>query len=133
MRASADAAGPVPAAQRAIANVVGVLWAAAMFAWFFISALYMQLVLGYDPMQIGLAFLPANVIMAVFSHRLSAKLVMRYGIRRPLVGGMLLAAAGLALFACRRWTAISGARAARAWCCWAWAAAWRSTRCCSPR
>src|SRR5262249_14026088 len=40
----------------ATANVVGVLWAAAMFAWFFISALYMQLVLGYSPMQVGLAF-----------------------------------------------------------------------------
>src|SRR5688572_26536426 len=83
----------------AVANVVGVLWAAAMFAWFFISALYMQLVLGYDPMQIGLAFLPANLIMAVFSIGLSAKLVMRYGLRLPIVGGMLLAAAGLGLFA----------------------------------
>jgi len=48
----------------AAANVVGVLWAAAMFAWFFLSALYMQLVLGYGPMQVGLAFLPANLIMA---------------------------------------------------------------------
>jgi MFS family permease len=83
----------------ATANAVGVLWAAAMFAWFFISALYMQFVLGYDPMQIGLAFLPANLIMAVFSIWLSAKLVMRLGIRLPIVGGMLLAAAGLALFA----------------------------------
>jgi MFS family permease len=79
--------------------VVGVLWAAAMFAWFFISALYLQLVLGYDPMQIGLAFLPANLIMAAFSIGLSAKLVMRYGLRLPIVGGMLLAAAGLGLFA----------------------------------
>ena len=42
------------------ANVVGVLWAAAMFAWFFLSALYLQLVLGYSPLQVGLAFLPAN-------------------------------------------------------------------------
>jgi EmrB/QacA subfamily drug resistance transporter len=83
----------------ATANVIGVLWAAAMFAWFFISALYMQLVLGYDPMQIGLAFLPANLIMAVFSIWLSAKLVMRLGLRLPIAGGMLLAAAGLALFA----------------------------------
>jgi EmrB/QacA subfamily drug resistance transporter len=83
----------------ATANVVGVLWAAAMFAWFFISALYMQLVLGYDPMQIGLAFLPSNVIMAVFSIWLSAKLVMRFGLRLPIVAGMLLAAAGLGLFA----------------------------------
>ena len=42
----------------AAANVVAVLWAAAMFAWFFISALYMQLVLDYSPLQVGLAFLP---------------------------------------------------------------------------
>jgi len=83
----------------ATANVVGVLWAAAMFAWFFLSALYLQLVLGYDPMQVGLAFLPANVIMAVFSLGLSAKLVMRFGIRLPLAGGLLLATAGLLLFA----------------------------------
>jgi EmrB/QacA subfamily drug resistance transporter len=83
----------------AIANVVGVLWAAAMFAWFFLSALYLQLVLGYDPMQVGLAFLPANLIMAAFSLGLSAKLVMRFGIRLPLSVGLLLAAIGLLLFA----------------------------------
>lgn len=83
----------------AVSNVVGVLWAAAMFAWFFISALYMQLVLGYSPMQVGLAFLPANLIMAFFSLGLSARLVMRYGIRAPLAVGLLLAALGLALFA----------------------------------
>lgn len=81
------------------ANVVGVLWAAAMFAWFFLSALYLQLVLGYSPLQVGLAFLPANLIMAVFSVGLSAKLVMRFGFRPPLASGLLLAAAGLALFA----------------------------------
>ncbi|CAB3886042.1 MFS transporter [Achromobacter deleyi] len=83
----------------ATANVVGVLWAAAMFAWFFVSALYMQLVLRYDAMQVGLAFLPANLIMAAFSLGLSAKLVMRFGIRGPLTTGLLLAALGLALFA----------------------------------
>jgi EmrB/QacA subfamily drug resistance transporter len=81
------------------ANVVGVLWAAAMFAWFFMSALYLQLVLGYSPLEVGLAFLPANVIMAVFSIGLSARLVMRFGIRLPLAAGLLLAAIGLALFA----------------------------------
>jgi EmrB/QacA subfamily drug resistance transporter len=81
------------------ANVVGVLWAAAMFAWFFLSALYLQLVLGYSPLQVGLAFVPANVIMAVLSLGLSAKLVLRFGIRTPLASGLLLAAAGLALFA----------------------------------
>jgi len=82
----------------ATANVTGVLWAAAMFAWFFLSALYLQLVLGYSPLQVGLAFLPANLIMAVFSIWLSARLVMRFGIKRPLAVGLLLAAAGLALF-----------------------------------
>ncbi|MFK2854056.1 DHA2 family efflux MFS transporter permease subunit [Dyella humi] len=81
-----------------VSNIVGVLWAAAMFAWFFLSALYMQLVLGYGPMEVGLAFLPANLIMAVFSLGLSAKLVMRFGIRRPLVVGLALAACGLLFF-----------------------------------
>ncbi len=81
------------------ANVIGVLWAAAMFAWFFLSALYLQLVLGYSPLQIGLAFLPANLIMAAFSLGLSARLVMRFGIRLPLAAGLLVAAAGLALLA----------------------------------
>jgi EmrB/QacA subfamily drug resistance transporter len=80
-------------------NVVGVLWAAAMFAWFFLSALYLQLVLGYSPLQVGFAFLPGNVIMAVFSLGLSAKLVMRYGVRLPLATGLVMAGIGLALFA----------------------------------
>ncbi len=83
----------------AIANLVGVLWAAAMFAWFFLSALYLQLVLGYSPLEVGLAFLPANLIMAVFSLGLSAKLVLRFGTRAPLAAGLLLAALGLVLFA----------------------------------
>jgi EmrB/QacA subfamily drug resistance transporter len=83
----------------AISNVVGVLWAAAMFAWFFLSALYLQLVLGYSPLQVGLAFLPANLIMAFFSLGISAKLVLRFGIRPPLAVGLGLAAAGLLLFA----------------------------------
>ncbi len=83
----------------ATANGVGVLWAASMFAWFFLSALYLQLVLGYSPLQVGLAFLPSNIIMGVFSLGVSAKLVMRFGIRLPLATGLLLAAAGLVLFA----------------------------------
>jgi EmrB/QacA subfamily drug resistance transporter len=83
----------------ATANGVAVLWAGAMFAWFFLSALYLQLVLGYSPLQVGLAFLPANLIMGAFSLGISAKLVMRFGIRRPLSIGLLLAAAGLGLFA----------------------------------
>jgi MFS family permease len=82
-----------------VSNIVGVLWAAAMFAWFFVSALYLQLVLGYSPLQVGLAFLPANLIMGALSVGLSAKLVMRFGFRPPLAAGLSLAAAGLLLFA----------------------------------
>ena len=70
-----------------------------MFGWFVISALYLQHVLGYDPFRVGLAFLPADVIMAVFSAGLSARMVMRFGIRGPAWIGLALAAAGLALFA----------------------------------
>jgi len=83
----------------ATANGVAVLWAAAMFAWFFMSALYLQLVLGYSPLQVGLAFLPSNIIMGALSIGVSAKLVMRFGIKRPLGTGLLVAAVGLALFA----------------------------------
>src|SRR5256714_3328591 len=82
----------------AVANGVGVLWAAAMFAWFFLAALYLQLVLGYSPLEVGLSFLPANLIMGAFSLGLSAKIVMRYGFRLPLGIGLGLAAAGLLLF-----------------------------------
>jgi predicted MFS family arabinose efflux permease len=82
----------------ATANVVGVLWAAAMFAWFFLSALYLQLVLGYSALEVGLAFLPANLIMGAMSVGVSAKLVMRFGIRTPLAVGLLIAAIGLMLF-----------------------------------
>ncbi|WP_395674753.1 DHA2 family efflux MFS transporter permease subunit [Inquilinus sp.] len=89
----------------AVSNVIGTLWAAAMFAWFFLSALYMQQVLNYGPMEVGLAFLPANLIMAAFSLGLSAKLVMRFGLRLPIAVGLLLAAAGLALFA---WAPVEG-------------------------
>ena len=86
----------------ATANAVGVLWAAALWAWFFISALYMQLVLGYNAMQVGLGFLPANLIIAAFSLGLSARIVMRFGIRGPLTWGMVLAAIALALFSLAR-------------------------------
>jgi len=83
----------------ATANSLGVLWAAAMFAWFFLSALYLQLVLGYSPLQVGLGFLPSTLIMGAFSLGLSARLVMRFGIRPPLATGLSLAAIGLLLFA----------------------------------
>jgi EmrB/QacA subfamily drug resistance transporter len=83
----------------AVSNVVGILWAGAMFAWFFLSALYLQLVLGYSPLEVGLAFLPGNLVMGALSVGLSAKLVMRFGIRLPLATGLSLAGLGLILLA----------------------------------
>jgi EmrB/QacA subfamily drug resistance transporter len=83
----------------AVGNAIGALWAAAMFAWFFIAALYLQMVLGYDAFQVGLAFLPSNLIMAAFSIGVSAMVVMRFGLRAPIAIGLALAALGLGLFA----------------------------------
>ena len=82
-----------------VANLIGVLWSVAMFSLFFLAALYLQLVLGYSPLEVGLAFLPSNLIMGAFSLGLSAKIVMRFGIRSPIVVGMSLIAVGLLLFA----------------------------------
>jgi EmrB/QacA subfamily drug resistance transporter len=82
-----------------VASVAGILWAGAMFAWFFLSALYMQLVLGYSPLKVGLGFLPGNLVMGFLSIAVSAKLVMRYGVRIPLAVGLAAAGLGLLLFA----------------------------------
>jgi EmrB/QacA subfamily drug resistance transporter len=82
-----------------ISQVVGVLWAGGMFAWFFLSALYLQQVLGYGALEVGLAYLPTCLVMAVCSLKVSDRLVMRFGIRAPLAVGLGLVAASLALFA----------------------------------
>jgi predicted MFS family arabinose efflux permease len=80
------------------ANMIGVLMAGGMFAWFFFSAQYMQLILGYTPLEVGLAYLPSMVVWGGAS-LMSDKLVMRLGITTPLVGGLALMAVGLLLFA----------------------------------
>jgi EmrB/QacA subfamily drug resistance transporter len=82
-----------------VANVVAVLMAGSMFAWFFLSALYLQLVLGYSPLEVGLAFLPATLVMGAGSIALSDRLVMRFGVKPPIVVGLTLFALGLLLFA----------------------------------
>jgi EmrB/QacA subfamily drug resistance transporter len=81
------------------ANVVGVLMAAGLFAYFFLSALYLQEVLGYTPMEVGLAYLPSTVLWGASSLLLSDRLVMRYGIKPPLIAGLGLMTVGLILFA----------------------------------
>jgi len=83
----------------ASANATGMLLAAAMFAWFFLSALYLQRVLGYSALQVGLAFLPATIIWGLASLLLSDKLVMRFGIKPPLLAGLGFYLLALLLFA----------------------------------
>jgi EmrB/QacA subfamily drug resistance transporter len=80
-------------------NVVGILMAGGMFAWFFLSALYMQRILGYSPLEVGLAYLPGTVLWGAASLFLSDRLVLRFGIKPPLVTGLALMTAGLLLLA----------------------------------
>jgi Na+/melibiose symporter-like transporter len=70
-----------------------------MFGTFFMGSLYMQRILGYTPLQIGLAFLPLTLVMGVVSLRYSERLIMRFGPRRTLVPGISLVLLGLLLFA----------------------------------
>ena len=83
----------------ATANAVAVLMAASLFAWFFFSALYMQRVLGYSPLEVGLAYLPSTVLWGAASVALSDRLVMRFGFKLPVVVGLALFVASLLLFA----------------------------------
>jgi EmrB/QacA subfamily drug resistance transporter len=81
------------------ANVVMAFLVAGMFAMFFLGALYLQRVLGYDPLEVGLAFLPSTVVMGMMSLRYSEKLIMRFGAKRTLVASLVFIGAGLLLFA----------------------------------
>jgi EmrB/QacA subfamily drug resistance transporter len=81
------------------ANLVQVLGTAGMFGMFFLGSLYLRLVLGYDALHIGLAFLPVTVTMGTLSVRYTDRLVMRFGTRGTMFSGLGLIAAALALFA----------------------------------
>ena len=83
----------------ATANIVGVLMAAGMFAAFFLSALYLQQVLRYSPLEVGLAYLPSTLIWGAVSLGISDKLVLRFGIKLPMVTGLSLFAVGILLLA----------------------------------
>jgi EmrB/QacA subfamily drug resistance transporter len=81
------------------ANLVQALSVAGMFGMFFLGALYLQRIEGYDALEIGLAFLPVTLVMGTLSLRYSEKLIMRFGAQGTLVPGLALIAAGLVLFA----------------------------------
>jgi EmrB/QacA subfamily drug resistance transporter len=80
------------------ANLVQVLMVAGLFGMFFLGALYMQRVLGYDAIQVGLAFLPVALGIAAMSLGFAARLINRFGAKNVLVPGLGLVALGLVLF-----------------------------------
>ena len=80
------------------ANLVQLLMVAGMLGFIFMNSLYMQRVLGLNPLQIGFAFLPVAVTIGVLSVGLSARLTTRFGARRVLLPALILVATGLALY-----------------------------------
>jgi EmrB/QacA subfamily drug resistance transporter len=81
------------------ANAIQALFVAGIFGMFFLGSLYMERVLGYDPLQIGLAFLPVALAIGILSVGFSERLVMRFGAKPTLLSGLVLIVAGLVLFA----------------------------------
>jgi EmrB/QacA subfamily drug resistance transporter len=80
-------------------NVLQALLVAGMFGMFFLGALYLQRVLGYSALDVGLAFLPTTLVMGTLSLGFSEKLIMRFGPRTTLIPGICLVVVALLLFA----------------------------------
>src|SRR5262249_37542027 len=81
------------------ANTIQALLVAGMFGMFFLGALYLQRILGYDALEVGLAFLTATVVMGTLSLGFSEKLIMRFGPKTTLIPGVIAVGIGLLLFA----------------------------------
>jgi EmrB/QacA subfamily drug resistance transporter len=80
------------------ANAIQALFVAGMFGMFFLGSLYMQRVLGYDALEIGLAFLPVTLVIGTLSLGYSDRLILRFGARATLIPSLVLIGAGLVLF-----------------------------------
>jgi EmrB/QacA subfamily drug resistance transporter len=80
------------------ANVIQALSVAGMFGMFFLGSLYLERVLGYSALEIGLAFIPVTIVMGTVSIRYTEPLVMRFGAKAMVLLGMALIASGLILF-----------------------------------
>jgi predicted MFS family arabinose efflux permease len=81
------------------ANLVQALLVVGMFGMFFLGALYMQRILGYDALDVGLAYLPMTVVMGTMSFRFTGQLNLRYGPQATLVPAMVFIVGGLLLLA----------------------------------
>jgi MFS family permease len=85
--------------QVVLANLLAALLRAALVAWFFFTALYLQRDLGLSPLEVGLAFLPATLLIGGLSYALTPRLVARYGAAPPVIAGAAAVAAGLGFLA----------------------------------
>jgi EmrB/QacA subfamily drug resistance transporter len=81
------------------ANVVQGLVVVGLFGMFFLGALYLQQVLGYNPLEVGLAFLPSTIVMGILSMGLSGRITMRFGAKRALIPSLVAIGTGMLLFA----------------------------------
>jgi hypothetical protein len=81
-----------------VANLVQAMMLAGLFGMFFLGALYLQGVLHYGPIEVGLAFLPVALAIAVLALGFTARLIIRVGAIRTLTGGLILIAAGLLIY-----------------------------------
>ena len=81
------------------ANLVMALLVIGFFGMFFLGALYMQRILGYDALEVGLAFLPSCLVMGTLSLGYAERLIMGIGPKAALIAGLVAAGAGLLLFA----------------------------------
>ncbi len=79
------------------ANVVGLLVGMSLFSMFFFISLYVQQVLGYEPLKAGLAYVPLSLLI-ILSAGAASQLVTRVGFKAPLIAGMLLISVGLLWF-----------------------------------
>jgi EmrB/QacA subfamily drug resistance transporter len=80
------------------ANIVIALLVVGMFGVFFLGALYMQLVLGYSPLEVGLAFLPGSLLMGLMSLGFTDRINMRFGPRNVLITGLGFLLVAMLLF-----------------------------------
>ena len=78
-----------------VANLILVPVAAGMMGMFFLTSLYMQIVMHLTPMQIGLAFLPFPIIVGILSNRMP-KLIARHGFKPFMVAGLVITSLALA-------------------------------------
>ena len=81
------------------ANLVMALLVVGMFGLFFLGALYLQLILGYEALEVGLAFLPATLVMGTLSLGFTDKLTMRFGAVNVLIAGLFFLIGAMLLFA----------------------------------